>query len=167
MAAAEAVLKRPALGFFLLLTLAAPPSTRAAEGLAIVGATVFDGTGAPALADAVVVVLKETISSVGPRSRVALPKGIPYVDGRGLFVVPGRVGRPSVAAALRERVRSGAAFERALADVLGTEAATPSDGTIKPGGPADLVVLDKDPRTSMDPLGAVKRTYVKGREVVP
>lgn len=167
MAAAEAVLKPPTLGLLLLVTMATSSTTHGAEGLAIVGATVFDGTGAPALADAVIVVEKESVRSVGPRSRVSLPKGIPYVDGRGLFVVPGRVHQPSVATALRERVRSGASFEKALADVLGTAATTPSDGTIRPGGPADLVVLDKDPRTNMDPLGSVKRTYVKGREVVP
>ncbi len=166
MAVAEAVLKHQALGFVLLVTVAAASSARAAEGLAIVGATVFDGTGAKALADAVIVVEKESVRSVGPRSRVALPKGIPYVDGRGLFVVPGRVRQPSVAAALRERVRSGATFERALADVLGAAGTTPPDGTIRPGTPADLVLLDKDPRTNVDALGSVKRTYVKGREVV-
>lgn len=167
MAAADSALKRPTLGFCVLLTLAAASPVRAAEGLAIVGATVFDGTGAEALADAVIVVEKEIIRSVGPRSRVALPKGIPYVDGRGLFVVPGRVRQPGVATALRERVRGGAAFEKALADVLGTSATTPSDGTIRPGTPADLVLLDKDPRSNVDPLGSVKRTYVKGREIAP
>ena len=163
MAAAESALKR--LVFFALLTMAAPSPARAAEGLAIVGATVFDGSAAPALVDAVIVVEKEIIRSVGPRARVALPKGIPYLDGRGLFVVPGRASRPSLAMALRERVRSGVAFETALAFVLGTDGSTSSDGMIKPGQPADLVVLDKDPRTNVDPLGSVKRTYVKGREV--
>jgi imidazolonepropionase-like amidohydrolase len=165
MAAAEAFLTR--LGLAILLMLALASSTGAAEGLAIVGATVFEGTGAPALTDAVIVVLEEKVRAVGPRSRVALPKGIPYLDGRGLFVLPGLVGQPSVAAALRAKVRSGATFESALADALRAAAFTPSDGRIEPGGLADLVVLDKDPRANVDHLGSVKWVFVKGREVVP
>lgn len=170
MAVAEAA-PRPSpatLGFLALLsflTLATVAPAAGAEGLAIVGATVFDGTGAPALADAVIVVLKEKIQAVGPRSHVPLPKGVPYVDGRGLFVVPGRLREPTLAAALREKVRSGTPFERALADVLRGGSSTPADATIEPGRPADLVLLDKDPREDLDHLGSVKRAFVAGREI--
>jgi imidazolonepropionase-like amidohydrolase len=42
-----------------------------------------------------------------------------------------------------------------------------SSATLEPGRPADLVVLDKDPRKSLDHLAAVKRAFVAGREIVP
>ena len=155
------------LGFLAFLTLATAAPTTGAEGLAIVGATVFDGTGAPALADAVIVVAQEKIRSVGPRSHVPLPKGVPYVDGRDLFVVPGRLRQPTVAAALREKVQRGTPFERALADVLRAGSAAPADATIEPGHPADLALLDKDPRVNIDNLSPVKRAFVAGREVAP
>jgi cytosine/adenosine deaminase-related metal-dependent hydrolase len=169
MAAAEGAPGRSLATLSLLAgvwLVAVGPAT-AAEGLAIVGATVFDGTGAPAIAEAVIVVEGSKIRSVGPRSLVALPKGIPYVDGRGLFVVPGRLREPDKAAALREKVGGGTAFERALTDVLRATAAGPSNATIEPGHPADLVVLEKDPRVSLDNLGSVKRVFVAGRETAP
>jgi imidazolonepropionase-like amidohydrolase len=168
MAAAEAALRRSiaTLGFLVPTLLAVAPTT-GADGLAIVGATLFDGTGAPALADAVIVVEKDKIRSVGPRSQVALPKGVPYVDGRHLFVVPGRLRQSTVAAALGERVRDGAPFERALADVLRAGASTPSSATIEAGHSADLALLEKDPRVSLDNLSSVKRAFVAGREVAP
>jgi imidazolonepropionase-like amidohydrolase len=132
-----------------------------------VGATVFDGTGSPALVDAVIVVEGPKLRSVGPRSHVPLPKGIPYVDGRDRFVVPGRLREPWVAAALREKVRAGTAFERALADVLRARPDALPQATIEPGRPADLLLLEKDPRSSLDNLGSIKRAFVNGREVAP
>ena len=166
MAAARAALGRGTVASLLgsLLLAAAVPAV-AAEGLAIVGATVIDGTGAPALADAVIVVEGKKIRSVGPRSLVALPKGVPYVDGRGLFVVPGRLREPAVAAGLREKVRTGIAFERALAEVLRVSPSVPSEATIAAGHSADLALFDKDPRVSLDSVA--KRVFVAGREVTP
>jgi hypothetical protein len=167
MAVAEPVRSAVPLGFLAFLTAAAVAPTAGADGLAIVGATVFQGTGAPALADAVIVVVKEKIRSVGARSHVALPKGIPYLDGRGRFVVPGRLREPKVAAAMREKMRGGTAFDRALADVLRPQGPAPSDATIEPGHLADLAVLDKDPRVNLDNLGSVERAFVAGREITP
>jgi imidazolonepropionase-like amidohydrolase len=68
---------------------AVPPGARA-EGLAIVGATVVDGTAAP-IPDAVVLINGDRIQAVGSRAQVALPKGITIVDGRGKWVAPGLV----------------------------------------------------------------------------
>ena len=154
------------LGLLVLLSLALVRAATGAEGLAIVGATVFDGTGAPALVDGVIVVEKEKIRSVGPRARVPLPKGIPYLDGRGLFVVPGRIREPQVAAALREKLHGGTSFEPALALVLRPEAGAPAP-TLEPGRPADMVMLAKDPRVGIDNLDSVARAFVDGREVRP
>jgi hypothetical protein len=115
----------------------------------------------------VIVVEGTKIRSVGPRSLVGLPKGVPYVDGRALFVVPGRLREPAVASALREKVGTGTAFERALADVLRVSPSVPSDATIEAGHSADLALFEKDPRMSLDNLGLAKRAFVGGREVKP
>ncbi len=161
--------KTPVLGslarvMMAFLTLASVAPARGADGLAIVGATVFDGTAAVPLADAVIVVDEGKVRSVGPRSMVALPKGVPYIDGRGLFVVPGQVREPKIAEAVRKKVESGAPFERALEEALRADGPRPSVATIEPGRPADLVLLEKDPRTSVDNLRSVKRAFVAGRE---
>jgi len=136
-----------------------------ADDLAIVGATVFFGTVATPLTDAVIVVEDGKVRSVGPRAMVALPKGVPYIDGRRLFVVPGQVQEPKVADAVRKKVAGGAPFARALEEALRVEGSRPAEATIEPGQPADLVLLERDPRTLVDNLGSVKRVFVAGREV--
>ncbi len=167
MAAAEAGGRpRNALALAVFFAAATVASANAADSLAIVGATVIDGSGAAALADAVVVVERGKIRSIGPRSHALLPKGIPYVDGRGLFVLPGRIRDAKVAATLREQVARGAAFERALAEALRANDGA-SHPTLAPGRPGDLAVLDKDPRRSLEHLSSIKRAYVAGREVAP
>lgn len=83
--------RRLALVLAALVLLAGPRPAAAAEGLAIVGATLVDGTGAPPLPDAVIVIEGGRIKAVGPRALVPLPKGLPIVDGRGRYVVPGLV----------------------------------------------------------------------------
>ena len=75
----------------ILLALGVAAAVPAADGLAVVGATVIDGTGAAPIVDGVVLVQGERIAAVGPRARVSLPKGITIVDGRGKWVVPGLV----------------------------------------------------------------------------
>jgi imidazolonepropionase-like amidohydrolase len=78
-----------ALASFTALLAAAPPLALA-QGLAIVGATVVDGTAAP-IPDAVVLIRGDRIQAVGSRAKVALPKGITIIDGRGKWVAPGLV----------------------------------------------------------------------------
>lgn len=56
---------------------------------AIVGATVIDGTGAPPLAGATVLLRGSRIAAVGPERAVPVPPGATVLDGRGLFVLPG------------------------------------------------------------------------------
>src|SRR5262245_2432938 len=53
--------------------------------------TLFDGTGAPPVKDAVVVIDHGRISTVGPASRVPVPPGAPVADLRDRFVMPGLV----------------------------------------------------------------------------
>jgi hypothetical protein len=60
-----------------------------AETLAIVGATLIDGTGHPAIPDATVVVERGRIIAAGPSSVVKASKNVQVVDGRGKSLLPG------------------------------------------------------------------------------
>ena len=67
----------------------ARPSDAADTLIAIVGATLIDGTGAPAVSDATIVVRGKRIAAVGPRASVRVPAGARVVDGTGKFTTPG------------------------------------------------------------------------------
>ena len=57
--------------------------------LAITGGTLIDGTGKPAIRDAVVVIEGDRIASAGPRSEVKIPKDAAIIDARGKTLLPG------------------------------------------------------------------------------
>lgn len=57
--------------------------------LAITGATLIDGTGKPAIPDAVVVIEGDRIVAAGARSEVKIPKGANVIDARGKTIMPG------------------------------------------------------------------------------
>jgi imidazolonepropionase-like amidohydrolase len=59
--------------------------------LAIVGATLIDGSGGPPLAAATVYVEGERIARVGPTAATPIPPDASVIDARGKFVVPGLV----------------------------------------------------------------------------
>jgi imidazolonepropionase-like amidohydrolase len=57
--------------------------------VAYVNARLVDGTGAPPVADAIVVVEGGKLTAVGPRDKVKLPAGARIVDAAGNTLVPG------------------------------------------------------------------------------
>jgi imidazolonepropionase-like amidohydrolase len=57
--------------------------------MAIVGATLIDGTGKRPVADSVVVIENGRIVAVGARSAVKIPKGAAIFDARGRYLLPG------------------------------------------------------------------------------
>jgi imidazolonepropionase-like amidohydrolase len=59
--------------------------------LAVIGATVIDGTGSAPLEAATIVIEGERIVAVGPAATVPVPEGTVTIDGRGRFVIPGLV----------------------------------------------------------------------------
>lgn len=75
------------------LTPAAQPPGASTSGrsLAMTGATVVDGTGAPPLANAVIVIRDGRVAAIGPASRVRIPGGAERLDLRGKTVLPGFV----------------------------------------------------------------------------
>jgi imidazolonepropionase-like amidohydrolase len=133
-------------------------SAPAGGTLVLVGATLIDGTGKPPLKDALVVVEGGHIKAVGHQSRVSLPKGARVFDARGKFIVPqpGRLHPGAAAPALAERVRAGIEPLQALAELS-------AGGTIEPGRPADLLILDQDPLLSPENLGSAFRVMTAGR----
>jgi imidazolonepropionase-like amidohydrolase len=56
---------------------------------AIVGATLIDCTGAPPVADSVVIVRNGRIDAVGPRSQVNVPRGVAVIDATGKTLLAG------------------------------------------------------------------------------
>jgi imidazolonepropionase-like amidohydrolase len=72
----------------LLLALAWPVLSRA-EVLALVGGTVLDGTGGPALRNAVVVIDGERILAVGPAASTPIPDNATRISTEGMTVLPG------------------------------------------------------------------------------
>jgi len=58
---------------------------------AFVGATLFDGTGADPVENAVVVVLGDRVIAVGPRDTITLHESTKVVDVTGKYIVPGLV----------------------------------------------------------------------------
>jgi imidazolonepropionase-like amidohydrolase len=64
------------------------PGSRAST-LAIVGATLIDGTGTAPVPDAAVVIRKGRILAAGPHSSVKIPRGARILDARGKTILPG------------------------------------------------------------------------------
>jgi imidazolonepropionase-like amidohydrolase len=64
---------------------------RGTKKIAIVGATVIDGTGGQPLENAVVLIQENKIISVGNSGTINLPKGTEVVDAKGLFLLPGLI----------------------------------------------------------------------------
>jgi imidazolonepropionase-like amidohydrolase len=60
-----------------------------AETLALVGATLIDGTGAAPIANSAIVIEKGRIIAVGPRSQVNIPANASVIDETGKTILPG------------------------------------------------------------------------------
>ncbi|MBL8217076.1 MAG: hypothetical protein JNK87_40525, partial [Bryobacterales bacterium] len=55
------------------------------------GARLFDGTGKPAIENAVLVVKDGKVVAAGPASAVKTPAGLPTVDLKGKTIIPGLI----------------------------------------------------------------------------
>ncbi|MBI1874053.1 MAG: amidohydrolase family protein [Acidobacteria bacterium] len=66
-------------------------AARPAGTLALVGARVFDGTGAPVIEAGTIIVSNGKVDQVGPSTRVKIPAGTERIDVTGKTIVPGLV----------------------------------------------------------------------------
>ena len=76
-----------ALGLCLLLAC----RSREPDGVALLGATLVDGSGGPPLVESAIVVRRGHIESVGPRNGFELPERTTAVDLSGRWIMPGLV----------------------------------------------------------------------------
>ncbi len=77
------------IGSTVSLLLAHPAS--AADWTAIVGATVWDGTGAAPISDATVLIKDDRIHRVGPSDAVRVPQSATVLEHSGRYIVPGLI----------------------------------------------------------------------------
>ena len=59
--------------------------------LALLGATLIDGTGGPVIPDSAVLLNGQKIEDVGPRAAVALPPDVEVIDVSGMTLMPGLI----------------------------------------------------------------------------
>jgi imidazolonepropionase-like amidohydrolase len=165
-----------------LLVLACKPAAN--DGLALVGATLIDGSGGPALADAVVVVRRGRIESVGERSGYQLPPKTQEVDLSGRWIIPGLIDAhahlaPSVAWARPRYLAWGVTTLRDVHGGLGSLTQLRKRGDAGPPmGPrvyAAGAMIDGLPTTLSDAIGvngegdarkAVDRLVTAGADLV-
>ena len=74
---------------FAVLVVLSATASAAADTVAVVGATLIDGTGAEPVKDSVLLIDGGKISAVGPRGKVAIPAGVRQIDASGQYVIPG------------------------------------------------------------------------------
>ena len=88
-ALAEFVNKAAADGMQALAEIAKHLPGSHASTLAIVGATLIDGSGGSPVADSAVVIRNGRIVAAGPRGRTTIPRDAQVVDAQGKFLLPG------------------------------------------------------------------------------
>lgn len=72
-------------------TVQAPTTPPEPPAVVIDGAQIWDGTGTPAVQDAVLVMRGDRVDAVGPRGTVTVPQGATTIDGKGKTVIPGLI----------------------------------------------------------------------------
>jgi imidazolonepropionase-like amidohydrolase len=132
------------------------------DGTALVGATVIDGTGGPPLTDAVVVVRRGRIESVGDRAGFELPRKTREVDVSGRWIIPGLIDAhahiaPAVSWARSRYLAWGVTTLRDVHGGLGSFSAVRKRGDAgAPDGPrvyAAGAMIDGLPTTYRDAIG--------------
>ncbi len=80
-----------AVGLVTVMVAAEACKTRAPDGVALIGATLIDGSGGSPLVNAVIVVRGAHIESIAPRDGFKIPKHTREVDVTGRWIIPGLI----------------------------------------------------------------------------
>ena len=125
--------------------------------IAIVGATLIDGTGGAVVSDATIVVRGKRIAAVGPRASVRVPAGARIVDGRGKFATPGFIDT-NVHLSLYNNGESMVRYEDRFLDIVVEAAQT----ELKHG-----ITTVRDSYGALLPLVAIRDSIAKGKLLGP
>ncbi|HEV8216075.1 MAG TPA: amidohydrolase family protein [Gemmatimonadaceae bacterium] len=135
----------------------ARPSSTPDTLIAIVGATLIDGTGGAAVSDATIVVRGKRIAAVGPRASVRVPTGAHVVDGTGKFATPGFIDT-NVHLSLYNNGESMVRYEDRFLDLVVEAAQT----ELKYG-----ITTVRDSYGALLPLVVIRDSIAKGKLLGP
>ena len=82
----------------LAAVLAAGCGDAADHPVALLGATIIDGTGGPVLVDGGILIRDGRIEAIGSRETLILPRGTESIELAGRFIIPGLVDAHTTAA---------------------------------------------------------------------
>jgi imidazolonepropionase-like amidohydrolase len=125
--------------------------------VAIVGATLIDGNGGPAVPDATIVVRNKRIAAVGPRAQVAVPRGARVIDATGKFATPGFIDT-NVHLSLYNNGESMVRYEDRFLDIVIEAAQT----VLKHG-----ITTVRDSYGALIPLVAIRDSIAHGKIIGP
>ena len=70
-------------------TAAVVPAMADGTSIALIGATLIDGTGSPPIPDGVIIVKEGRFAAVGSAKSVSIPPDATRIDAKGKYVIPG------------------------------------------------------------------------------
>ncbi|CAN5895793.1 amidohydrolase family protein [soil metagenome] len=139
-----------------------PEPAPVAPSTAIVGATLWDGTGAPAVVNAVTVVRSDRILCAGAAGECIIPPGARVIDAKGQFLIPGLIDS-HVHLLFLTRGSAGVELGRDLRDLLAQGITTVRDMGTDPAGLLSRVrALQAAPRVHAMQLVAGRRFFFNG-----
>ncbi len=133
-----------------------------APSTAIVGATLWDGTGRAPVANAVTVVRNDRVLCAGSSGECAVPQGARVIDGRGRYLIPGLIDS-HVHLLFLMRGSAGEQLGLDLRDLLAQGVTTVRDMGTDPAGLLSRVrALQVTPRVHAMQLVAGRRFFFNG-----
>jgi len=140
--------------------IAQPRPTRPATTdsvIAIVGATLIDGNGGPAIPNSAIVIRGKRIVAAGPRASVSIPANARIVDGTGKFATPGFIDT-NVHLSLYNNGESMVRYEERFLDIVIEAAQT----ELKYG-----ITTVRDSYGALLPLVVVRDSIKRGQLIGP
>lgn len=137
-----------------------PTPTRVASTdtlIAIVGATIIDGNGGPAVPNATIIVRGKRIAAIGPSASVKVPKGARVIDAAGKYVTPGFIDT-NVHLSLYNNGESMVRYEDRFLDLVIEAAQT----ELKYG-----ITTVRDSYGALLPLVAIRDSITHGKVIGP